>query len=73
MQDGPYWLVISLDRPYSGIETGPDGTIRVPFATRESAERAEGGIMTRTEYRPDVIQGAIVALELDAGSTEVTR
>ncbi|HMH89939.1 MAG TPA: hypothetical protein VK586_02515 [Streptosporangiaceae bacterium] len=62
MTGGSWWLVITLDRPYGNVETTP-GEIRIPFATRESAERAGEAATMRTERRPPVIDGLVVTEE----------
>lgn len=62
--DGPWWLVLSFGRPFSGFEMLGDGKIRVPFADEASASSAAGELSTSVVRVPALIQGETVPAAL---------
>jgi hypothetical protein len=56
--DGPWWVVIDMDRPYTGILE--PGRVRVPFATGDSARRAADAVKVSVCRDPGVITGEVV-------------
>jgi hypothetical protein len=61
MSDGPWWVVIDLDLPYTGGEVLEAGRVRIPFATGESARRAAEAVKVSVRRDPEVITGEVVA------------
>lgn len=59
--DGPWWVVIDMDRPYTGGEVLEPGRVRIPFATGDSARRAADAVKVSVYRDPEVITGEVVA------------
>jgi hypothetical protein len=61
--DGPWWVVIDLDLPYTGGEVLEPGRVRIPFATAKSARRAAQAVKVSVRRDPEVITGTVIGQE----------